>query len=523
MKSGKISLLLLNLGLVFTSSFSQMNEFRLSDFKLPDLERKTLDAYLDLGGSNYFYKAPVGFSDTPFVYYYYPEERQNSYSGIIRMKYTNFINNQKYQRESFIDLSLTAYSVNYKRKGYNFPISSNNSGKTQSFTPNISYLRNNRTYYRPGNFFETNFYLGYQFQGMQEQSEIIDFYNNNSFMREVKPRVHSLAASVPFKIGIGRIEQVQDARHAIYLYDELAKIERISANQTVEDIDELAWVIARIKNKRFFDSRKKRMSELETIDSFLLASGQLLDTDARYFTTLADYWDFGGRPVRNSGFRLSFGLYPGYYLYHLKITENLLQYDRSKLILNALQLNGGIEYKYEKPINLYWQNSIEIIANGGFMQGKITKGSYDYFDIEYYEEHNTLRVPNIHLGIFHGIGFYPNSRTEMTVKSSLHYVRLIDKTNIGDEIYGMDGKGFKPAVDLLFNYYISPQFRLNILASFYYIWQDSSSGTIMNFDQVPGGNQLSGILPTYPYSYYDFYKDKELRNSFKISFVYSFL
>jgi hypothetical protein len=510
MKPVKILLLLLILSLSFSSTFSQENEFKLSDFKLPDLERKTLDAYLDLGGGNYFIKIPEGFS-------YFSEERQNNYLGNIRMDYSHFLNNAEYQRETFLNVNLAAYSRSFK---YVLNPDEYYKEKIKSFSPAISYLRSNRKYYKPGNFFETNLYLGYQFQVIKDKEEFRGFFDATN---EFNPLIHTLSAVVPIKIGIGRIEQVQDARHAIYLYEELAKIERITTNQSGEDIVEFANLIAKIKNKRFFDSRIKRMRELETIDSFLLASGQLLDSDVRYFTTLADYWDFGGRPVRNSGFRISFGLYPGYYFYHFKIKDNVLTYDRKKINLNAFQINGGIEFKYEKPLNLYWQNSIEIIANGGFMQGKITDGTYIDFDDEYFETKNTLSVPNIQLGFFHGIGFYPNTRTEMTLKSSLQYVRLFDKTSIGDEIYGVDGKGLKPAVNLLFNYYISPQLRLNIFATFYYIWQKSSDGAIINFDQMTGGTQLNGILPTYPYSYYSVYRDKELMNSFKISFVYSFI
>lgn len=42
-----------------------------------------------------------------------------------------------------------------------------------------------------------------------------------------------------------------------------------------------------------------------------------------------------------------------------------------KFNLSALLLDGGIELKHEKPINLFWQNSVDLICYAGIIEGNL--------------------------------------------------------------------------------------------------------------------------------------------------------
>jgi len=238
-----------------------------------------------------------------------------------------------------------------------------------------------------------------------------------------------------------------------------------------------------------------------------------LKPDARYFATLADYWAFGNVPARNSGARLSGTILPGYYFYNYNNPGDGSFYDTGKFNLNALLLNAGLEFKYEKPVNLYWQNSIDVNGFFGIVEGK--------FNDKTNSAESKLRVPNLQLSFFHTIGFYPNTRTDMRFSYGVQYAQFFDKTNTDKKIIGLEGNGIKASADLSVNYYISPKFRLNIRSSFYYIWQDSDDEVTINFYDLYGGNYLISYFVSGIKGYSTNYSERVLLNSFRISLLYS--
>ena len=318
--------------------YAQLQDFDLSDYKLPVLERKALETNFNLSGNNNYYNGTekVGF---------------NTYNGRILANYNHYINSAGYQRESNFGLDLLSNFANRKEDEELLY-------KISNFEPLLYYNRENRKYYQTNKFFETNLNLSYQYRKNA-------FYSRYSVNDESKDNIktHSILAYVPLKLGVGRIEQIQDARHAIYLFEELSKIDRVSSEKTDKEIIEFAELISELKNKRFFDSRLRRIAELESIDSFLLSHKYLLESDVKYFSTLADYWDFGNRPIRYSGTRYSGVILPGYYFYNYNNPGDGQSFYNGKYNLSALLLNGGFEIKHEKPVNLLWQNSVDFNGN----------------------------------------------------------------------------------------------------------------------------------------------------------------
>lgn len=491
MKKQKFGLLLFMIGISF-NGFSQLTDFDLSKYKLPDLERHSLETNFNISGYNNYIKNPYQ------TFYGYNEYGNNQYNGDILINYNHYLNNFNLQRETNFRFDLS--SSFYTRKEDKTLQSRNN-----TITPSLYYQRNNRKYYNGRSFFETDLVLNYQYTGI--------FSKNSTYDNEDKTQTHTILAQVPLKLGIGRIEQVQDARHAIYIFEELAKINRATTEKSEEEIIEFAHLISKLKNKRFFDSRLRRMNEIESVDSFFQSKNYVSVQDAKYFTTLSDFWDYGNRPIRNSGTRFSAAILPGYYYYNFNNSVNEIYVGAGKYSVGAFLINGGIELKHEKPINLFWQNSIDINCYAGLMEGKLN----DKTD----ESDNKIRIPNIQLGFYQKIGFYPNTRTDLSFKYSVQYVQLFDKTDLGSEVLGAEGKGAKATAEFSLNYYISPKFRFNILSSFYYIWQDSKDEVIINFDNVAGSNYLSGNVTSAMNGNNGYFKLKELANSFRISLIYS--
>ena len=492
MKKRKIVFLFFITSTFFNIS-AQLNNFDLSKYKLPDLERRALETYFELSGSNDYDRFP---SQTQ------AGDHQTStflYNGITHLNYNHYLNNSTSQRGSDLGFYFSFGSGNRKENKELFY-------KYSHEHPVIYYRLYNRKYYSGRTFFENDVVVNYQYQIYKHFSKNA----TDSSVSNYNIQTHGVLGIVPLKIGVGRIEPVQDARQAVYICDELSKSGRMSPDKTDEQIIEFARLISQLKNKRFFDSRLRRIAEIESIDSFLLANNYVSKHDAKYFTTLNDFWAYGNRPFRNSGTRVSFVLLPGYYYYNFNNPGDELNVVEEKYYANTMLIDGGVELNYEKPINLFWQNSIALRCYAGIIGDHIK-------DITHSND-NKLRIPNIQLGFSHMIGFYPNTRTDISFRYSVQYAQLFDHTNVQKEISGVEGKGAKATTDLSVNYYISPKFRLSFASSFYYIWQDSQVD--IDFYNVARGNYMLSNFTSYS-SRGNFFKKNQFANNFGFRLIYT--
>jgi DNA-binding Lrp family transcriptional regulator len=492
MKTKSILALLLFLG--FGSTFAQIKNFNLSDYKLPNLERHSLETSFGLSGSNYYSRFPESS-----MAYEPTNTTSNGYEGDVALDYGYYLNNSEIQRNVNMCLSFRSMMSNSKEDG---ELDGKSSSQNPSFYCNIE----NRKYYQPNNFIELDLNLSYMYRGSEAMSRYYNPSNDEYNKSESKFQNHNASVFLPVKIGRGRIEPVQDARHAVYLLDELMKVDRLVPVDSSSDIIALAELISSLKNKRFFDSRLRRIAELEAIDSFFVANNYLLKSDAKYFTTLGDFWDYGNRPYRNSGIRSSAVFMPGYYLQKKNdsYTSSSTTYI-DQISVNAYLFNAGYELKYEKPINLFWQNSINFNILGGVSHS-----------ITQYEEgidETKLRVPSIQLGYSQSYGFYPNTRTDLRFGYSAQYVKLFKYDGDDEEITGIESRGIKAATNFSLNYYISPKFRLNAYYSLYYVWQKSPDEVNVNFNNI----MASGVE-----NYNNIYKERYMNSFFNISLLYTF-
>ena len=457
--------------MVFTLLFllskanAQTNEFNLQDYKLPDLNYKELVTNFGFVGRNNSFTNPSG--STP------GKSRDNLLSGNFNAGFYHYMNNATRQKEEYARFDFVSDFSNTKEDGD--VISKNSSLNTA-----LSYQLFNR-FYNGRRFLETDLDINYEFDRSKVRQNVYVPPYSDYLSVEEKPFSHNFSISVPLKLGTGRIEQVQDARQAVYIFDELAKIERIDKNRSKEEILEFARFISELKKERFFDSRLKRMAEMEALDSFLVAHNYLLKSDAKYFATLLDFWEYGGQTVRNSGNRLSFALYPAYSFYYYKNTVDGFFNDEVKTRLNAYSISGGVEYKHERPINLYWQNTIDMGGYFGIMEIRQDSAGTNK---------KTESIPNMQFGYFQTVSYYPNTRTNMHLTGALQFTQLYGKNDSDPDIIGFSGTGAKASLNYSVYYYVTPKLRLRINSSLYYIWQDSDDKIPMNFSN-PGGSAFT--------------------------------
>jgi len=421
MKKMKMGIICLLMVLPF-SGFAQINTFDISKYKAPDYKTRALETNFNLSGDNTLRNSESDYSVPP-------NKKGNSVDLNFRfdLYFNQSINNLKLQR----NFSIYANSA-FRFSDYNFTPDLN-SDKTLNFSTNsIDITRENRRYFKKNLFLETNVLLESYYNTRYEKTQ-----NPDGTSTEYHAENYSLSADFPIKIGKGRIEEVGDARHAVYILDELSKIDRTSATKSDAEITEFANLITQLRNKRFLDTRLRKMAEIETLDSFLLSKNYITNHDANYFTTLRDFWDYGFNSNRKSGARISGVLIPSIDYY------NDLQNDNQRL---GTLIKGGIEYNYEKPLNLLWQHSLSVF-------GYVGMGDTDNSTPATYSAYTLLN-----LGINQGIGFYPNTRTELFLGYQVRYQHFLYDLHTTKNVDASSNLGIQ--------YYISPKLSFNVNYSF---------------------------------------------------------
>jgi hypothetical protein len=412
--------------LMFASlfSFSQVENYDLSKYKLPDIKRQQLDFDFQSGGQNssskYFFENQ-NYRDTI-------KDVNNRFTGNYNLGYLFYRNTKNIQSS----ITAKTYGNYSKTKQDNINYSSQDS---YLFENRLSFNFDLKYFVTPSNWFISavpNFgfsYYNYKDKDSESNFEIKSFYTN---------------ASVGIGGGKGRIEQVQDFRHAILLLEELEKRDVSNRNISETEMIELSSLISQLKNKRFFDSRKQKEAELIALDSFLIDKGIVNEKSIQYFTGLEDIWVFGGLHIRESGKQVLFSIVPGYSF------DKNLEDDENNINENIL-MNYNLSFVSKNPISIKWQS--------------------DYRLGLYHEYLKRLQQQNSNLGeksyesraLINGeFGYYPNTRTNFSLSST------VALSNIGDEeILDKEKYGAHLQISTTGYYYISEKLRAGYSVSFY--------------------------------------------------------
>ncbi len=435
---------------LFTSqtSTAQTSTFRLSDYKNPDYLYQTLDLNFGLNSGFTFNNQSNSEADSRSNTSAFS---LNSGAGAV---YSFYKNSPKIQSEKHIslDAGIGSSSFTIKRE-YN-----DSDYKSGSFShgENFYILGLKRLYNEKKQYFEVNGTLSALYNGLSSHNKALNS-GIIDFEQESNQKNLNLNLTGAFLVGTGRIEQVQDARLAMYILEDLQKLNRANKIASDENVLALAREITLLKYKRFFDNRLRKIAEITAIDAFLQKNGISGTTDAAYFTSLNDNWDFANNPVRNSGKRLFTGLEANYgYLYNNTVNENIVP-DNEPNEYKLNQANGGFYlvagFNSEKPKSLTWQNSSSVKVGVGMQSGVKTEKEPDIADeTKYY----LWTLPTVKLAADYGFGYYPNSRTWLTFKWWL--LSGWDKEMDGDS------KDKKEDLQNRFYTYTGPQFN-----AYYYL------------------------------------------------------
>jgi hypothetical protein len=172
---------------------SQTANFNLSDYKLPVLKRKYLETNFSLSGTN---------RNSTLLPPYNFNSSSSQYSGNFSLYYSSYLNTPTRQKLTTGQLFLDG---SYQREKED-----NLTKKNRIFSPAVNLKTENR-WYKGKKFIELDYHLAYSSSNSKANEE---FESESNYL--------GVFASIPIKAGFGRIEQIQDARHAIYIMDELA-------------------------------------------------------------------------------------------------------------------------------------------------------------------------------------------------------------------------------------------------------------------------------------------------------------
>lgn len=386
-----VQIILLFLLLPFSNLGAQLSTFDLSKYKTADYERRTLTFSGNLSGGYAEDKSESENTDN--------SSYDKDFNSNLDLGYSLIKNTRKKQQDFQLGISLNPKSTSFnsdRSASYAYKrVESNNSGR-------ISFSSNNRLYLTEKRFFE-----------IDASGSLYGVYTNYSKKNTdnyADQRSLNSNVIVPVKLGVGRLENIDDARLAIFILEDMHKNQQLNKEITDDDILLFASKITKLKNQRHFDQRKRRIYEIQSLDSFLRENAFTSAQNALFFSTLIDNWGYANNPFRQAGTRFSLGAAPQFNY----LAVNDISVEKTKNIYQDIDLFA--EMYASKPLSLKWQRDIGL--KGGFIKsGTKNKYGFDYDSNEYLNEIES-KTDQLYFSGDWGYGFYPNSRTFMN--TSLH-------------------------------------------------------------------------------------------------------
>jgi len=440
-----------------TTSVAQNTTFKLSDYKNPNYLYQSLDLNFGLDSylSGYNYDGHQDNKDNSFVL--------NTRAGAV---YNRYVSSPKAQGDLHVYFNAGIGSGKYNSKITYDTYNSENDTKLSNHTERLNLVGLHRFYNQKQNFIEINGELTVSNTGNSgTDKSYLSGTANASQETKVKDFDNSIRGT--FLIGKGRIEQVQDARVALYLLDDLTTLNREKRPVSDEDVNDLSQLITRMKYKRFFDDRLRKIAEITAIDSFMQQKGIVSNANATYFTSLNDNWAYANNPIRENGHRLFTGLEASFgYSYHYEYLKSGIPADLIRETTNKdkmAELIMVLGYSYEKPTSRRWQNFANIKGTAGIHQ--------------YYQNHisrtdptpetetnlYTEAAPAIKLTGDCGFGYYPNSRTWLSFRWWLNssWEKKMEGATKAEKTDLQNNFNINTGPQLYAYYYLSEKLRLS--------------------------------------------------------------
>ena len=413
-------------------TFAQTEKINLSDYKLPEMKRHQLDFFFQTSGENSSsYFITNDFNQDTLTH------KTDLFTGEYNLGYSYYRNSPKIQSSVYARLLGDYNKTKQNRTNYY-------SQNSYLFENRLSFNYDLKYFVTPSNWFVTAIpvygysYYNYKSKDSEPNFETKSFYTN---------------ASVGIGGGKGRIEQVQDFRHAILLIEELEKRGVSKRNFSEPEMIELSTLISQLKNKRFFDSRKQEEAELVALDSFFVDKGIVEEKSIQYFTGLEDIWSYGGLQLRESGKQVLFSITPGYNF------DKNLEEEQNNINENFL-MKYNLSYVSKNPISVKWQGDYDFGLNHEYMK-------------RLRQRNKNLEEKSYYSSIFARgeIGFFPNTRTYFTLNSNIALINSSDEKVLDKENYSAGLEIITSAY-----YYISEKLRVGYNISF----RNSKNGIFNN-------------------------------------------
>ena len=409
----------------------------------------------------------------------------SSFGGNFGISYYQIKNTARYQGTQNVRIYYNGgLSKTFSSDHYSPADNSTSTQKYNNFNTEFDYSSTNRFYNSRKQFLEIVPEIVLGFQGFRHTSD----YNPITYPFNSKnlTKSNNVSFGLSFMVGTDRIENVENARLAIYILNDLQKSGDVKKDLSNAQVDQLARFITKLRNKRFFDSRIRNIASVTSIDSLLTSMGIREHSGASYFMILNDDWNYANGPIRQSGHRFAFGVTPGYSNNHVKMTRDDILNSSSPsssqtISTNKAQLSTfdiGAYYYLEKPVNLTWQHST-IVSLGYELEKQVNNNSTDPVQSSDYK--TTVYDPNLHLSLERIYGYYPSSRTNLALDFKISGLYSMENQKDTTEMKNNQLK-LSASVFLKGNYYFSPQLRLNLNAgvSDNYQHLDNNIGTSMH-------------------------------------------
>lgn len=411
--------------------FAQDSSFQLKDYKFRTRGVRGLELDINLSGGVFDSKT-VNSNDV----------QRRSFNLSPSLDYFRIISTEKRQHTSNFSLS----------SSYNSSFNSSDTPGTKNRWAMFfgGYNRMDRFFFKKNTFFEIgNEFNTYGYSSRQSGGNIFSSGSLVYFQNKLSVGV-----------GKGRLENVQDAQMAMFIINDLKKMNLLDQDIPVEKMNELARLITEINNRRVFDSRIRRIYELTKIDSFFQANHLVQQSSIAYFTAVNDNWAFAFNPGRQAGTIYYFRLRPSVKWEHNENEQNIPSYifkGSNRTFTYAYEPVIGIEK--QKPVNLFWQKSMG--ASLAFVQ-EWRRNKY-----EFQNGNNPPQQPGLYnttgsgllMNAFYAVGYYPNNRT------MIHGMFSIQPQYVFNT-FSDKSKGFSitPGINVTASYFVNFRTRLNLYA-----------------------------------------------------------
>ncbi len=425
-----------------THTNAQDSSFQLKDYKFRTPGVRGLELDINLSG---------GVLDSKNVNS--GDMQRRSFNSSPSLDYFKAISTDKRQHTSTFNLN-PSYSSNFNRieaPGI----------KDRSAVLLGSWNRIDRFFFKKNTFFE----IGNDFN--------VNVYNTRQSgeNRLVNSNTFNFQDRVSIGVGKGRLENVQDAQMAMFIVNDLKKMNLLDQDISAEKMNELARLITGINNRRVFDSRMRRIYELTKIDSFFQANNFVKGPSISLFTTINDNWALAFNPGRQAGTIYYFRMRPSVKWEYNGGEEKLPVFSKTSIRRVTYGYEPVIGIEKQKPVNLFWQKSMG--ASFAFVQ------EWGRNKAEFQNGNNPPQQPNLYdttdsgllLNAFYAVGYYPSNRTMINGAFNIQSQYMFSN-------FFHQSKGFAitPGINVSASYFVSFRTRLNFYGGI--SWQYYDPGTL---------------------------------------------